>query len=467
MSASPVAFGGPKSPADRNRKRRPAPTLEAPRPRPALGKLALLVAGLGLGMVTALTITAETSSQLSAPGGLFTFAGSLTGMVGTYLALIMVLLISRIPFVERVAGQDGLVRLHRAVAPWPISLLAAHAVFLTLGYAAAARTGAWHEAGTMISKYPDVLIAAVALGIMCVIGIISVRAIRQRLPRETWWLIHLWMYLALALAFPHEIVLGPSFVGHPLTQAAWSVIWAATAGVVLCYRFGLPVVRSLRHRLVVTEVRPEGPGVVSVILTGRDLDRLPVSGGQFMLWRFLTPRLWWQAHPFSLSALPQPPYLRLTVKGVGDFSQSLAGLRPGTKVAIEGPYGAFTRYAQRRPKALLIAAGIGVTALRALLEDLPRGSAPVVLLRASAAEDLVLGTEVAELVRHRRGKIHELVGPREKAAIDQGSLPRLVPDVAQRDVYVCGPEDFVADIVEVARDLGVPDEAIHHEAFAL
>ena len=147
---------------------------------------------------------------------------------------------------------------------------------------------------------------------------------------------------------------------------------------------------------MVTEVRPEGPGVVSVILTGRDLDRLPVSGGQFMLWRFLTPRMWWQAHPFSLSALPQPPYLRLTVKGVGDFSQSLARLRPGTKVAIEGPYGAFTRYAQRRPKALLIAAGIGVTALRALLEDLPRGSAPVVLLRASAAEDLVLGTEVAE-----------------------------------------------------------------------
>jgi hypothetical protein len=117
MSASPVAFGAPKSPADRNRKRKPVPTMEAPRPRPALGKIALLVAGLGLGIVTALTVTAETSSQLSAPGGLFTFVGSLTGMIGTYLALIMVLLVSRIPFVERVAGQDGLVRLHRAVAP--------------------------------------------------------------------------------------------------------------------------------------------------------------------------------------------------------------------------------------------------------------------------------------------------------------------------------------------------------------
>jgi len=38
-----------------------------------------------------------------------------------------------------------------------------------------------------------------------------------------------------------------------------------------------------------------------------------------------------------------------------------ARLRPGTPVAIEGPYGVFTRHAQVRPLALLIAAGIGVT----------------------------------------------------------------------------------------------------------
>ena len=212
----------------------------------------------------------------------------------------------------------------------------------------------------------------------------------------------------------------------------------------------------MRHQLRVVEVRPEGPGVVSVILTGRQLDRLPVNGGQFLFWRFLTPGRWWQAHPFSLSALPQPPYLRLTVKGVGNFSRSLAGLRPGTRVAVEGPYGAFTRYAQRRPRALLVAAGIGVTALRSLLEDLPRGSAPVVLLRARRPEDLVLSAEVRELVRLRRGTIHELVGSRAEAAIDEVSLPRLVRDLNQRDVYVCGPESFVAAIVDVAARPGRP-----------
>ena len=159
--------------------------------------------------------------------------------------------------------------------------------------------------------------------------------------------------------------------------------------------------------------------------------------------------------------------MRLTVKAAGDHSAAVARLRPGTKVAVEGPYGAFTRFAQQRPQALLVAAGIGVTALRSLLEDLPRNAAPVVLLRGTRTEDLVLRKEVEELVRYRRGRVHELVGTRVEAVLDEQSLPRMVPDLHRRDVYVCGPEGFVTSIVEVAARLGVPAEAIHHEAYAL
>jgi predicted ferric reductase len=447
----------------RGEQARPQP----PRPRPAAAGAALVVAGAGLGMTTALTFTAETGSQLRAAGGPATFAGSLTGMAGTYLALLMVLLVSRIPAVERVLGHAGLLRWQRRLAPWPISLLVAHAVFITVGYAQAARSGLGHQINVLLTGYPDVLLATVGLGLMCLAGLISLRAIRSRLRRETWWTIHLYMYLALALSFAHVIVLGPSFVGHPLTRLVWSLAWAGTAGLVIAYRFGLPVVRSLRHRLEVVEVRGEGPGVVSVICSGRHLDKLPVAGGQFMMWRFLTRGRWWQAHPYSLSALPRPPHVRLTVKAVGDHSASLARLHPGTRVMVEGPYGVFTRHAQMRPRALLVAGGIGVTALRSLLEDLPRNSKPIVLLRASRPEDLVLGKEVADLVRYRRGQLHPLVGSREQAGIDEQTLRRLVPDLHRRDVFVCGPDGFVASIIDLARRLGVPDEAIHHEAYAL
>ena len=455
------------APRSRQGRKRPQALPQPRRPRPALARAGLVIAGAGLGAVTALAITGETGAEFRSPGGAATFLGSLTGLVGTYLALLMVLLVSRIPAIERVLGQDGLLRWHRRLAPWPISMLLAHALFITVGYAQAARAGLWHQVGVMLTRYPDVLIATVGLGIMAAIGILSIRAMRRRLSRETWWLVHLYMYLALALSFAHVLALGPSFVGHPLTRIVWSVAWAASAGLVLCYRFGLPVVRSMRHRLVIAEVRQEGPGVVSVICSGRNLDKLPVTGGQFFFWRFLTRSMWWQAHPYTLSALPQPPYLRLTVKALGDHSAAVARLRPGTRVAVEGPYGAFTKYAQQRPRALLVAAGIGVTALRSLLEDMPRNAAPVVLLRGTRPEDLVLRKEVADLVRYRRGRLHELVGTREQVVLDERSLPRLVPDLHQRDIYVCGPESFVTTIVDLTARLGIPAEAVHHEAYAL
>ena len=427
----------------------------------------MVAAGLDLGATTTVTITAQSFSQLTAPGGLATFAGNLTGMIGTYLALLMVLLVSRLPFVEHVLGQDGLLRWHRRLAPWPISLLIAHAVLLTAGYAQAVRSGPWHEINVLIFSYPDILAATVGLALMCLAGVVSLRAIRLRLRREVWWTVHLYLYLALALSFAHVIALGPSFVGHPLTRVVWSVAWASTAGLVLAYRWGLPVVRSFRHRVRVAEVRQEGPGVVSVICRGRRLDRLPASGGQFLFWRFLTRDLWWQAHPYSLSALPQPEYLRLTVKAVGDHSAALARLRPGTRVAIEGPYGVFTRHSRRRQQALLIAGGIGVTSVRSLLEDLPRATHPVVVLRATRQEDIVLATEIADLVKRRGGKLHELTGPRAHALVDERALLGTVPDIRDRDVYVCGPEGFVANVVASVRFLGVPDEAIHHEAYAI
>jgi predicted ferric reductase len=462
-----VGYESVVAPGSRQGRKRSKALAQPSRPRPALARAGLVLAGAGLGAVTALAITDETGAELRATGGAATFLGSLTGLVGMYLALLMVLLVSRIPAIERVLGQDGLLRWHRRLAPWPISLLIAHALFITIGYAQASRAGLGHQVAVLLTRYPDVLIATVGLGIMCVIGIISIRAIRRRLRRETWWLVHLYMYLALALSFAHVLALGPSFVGHPLTQAVWSVAWAATAGLVLCYRFGLPVVRSMRHRLVVAEVRQEGPGVASVICSGRNLDKLAIAGGQFFFWRFLTRSMWWQAHPYTMSALPQPPYVRLTVKAVGDHSAAVARLRPGTRIAIEGPYGAFTKFAQQRPQALLVAAGIGVTALRSLLEDMPRNAAPVVLLRGTRPEDLVLRKEVADLVRYRRGRLHELVGTREQAVLDERSLPRLVPDLHRRDIYVCGPEGFVTSIVDLAARLGVPAEAVHHEAYAL
>lgn len=440
--------------------RRPAPA-----PRHRFVDVCAALAGIGFGAVVAAVAAGESRGSLSAPGGLLTAAGRLAGFTGAYLLLIMIVLIARLPWLERSAGQDQLIRWHRRVASWAITLICAHVVLITLGYAQAAHTHFTTEIWTLLRSYRDILAAAVGFALLIMASIMSYRKVRQRLRYETWWVVHLYLYLALALAFAHQIVTGVVFIGHPLVKALWIVVWAATAGLVLVFRVGQPVWRSLRHQLTVVEVRDEAPGVVSVICRGRKLDKLAVSGGQFFQWRFLTSDLWWQAHPYSLSALPRPPYLRVTIKGLGDQSSAVASLPPGTRVAIEGPYGAFTDHARSSDGVVLIGAGVGVTPLRALLEDLPGHTDVVVLIRASAVDDLVHRAEIAALVNQRGGRLHEIVGPRHRARLDARALRHVVPDIAARDVYVCGPEGFSAEIVSAALRLGVASEQVHTEVF--
>jgi len=423
------------------------------------------LAGLGLGAVLAAVILGESRGSLAAPGGLFSAAGRLAGFTGTYLMLIMVVLVARLPWLERSAGQDRLVRWHRKLASWAIGLITAHVVLTVLGYAQASSTGALHELWVLVTSYRDMVAATAGFGLLVMAGVSSYRHVRRRLRYETWWVIHLYLYLGLAMAFAHQIFTGVSFIGHPLVRALWIVVWAATAGMVLVYRVAQPAWRSLRHQLRVVEVRQEAPGVVSVVCQGRHLDRLAVSGGQFFHWHFLTKEMWWQGHPYSLSALPRPPYIRVTIKGLGDQSRAAASLRPGTRVAIEGPYGTFTSHARLRDGVALFAAGVGITPVRALLEDLPAGVDVVVVVRASTPADLVHQDEVAALVRQRRGRLREIVGSRHKVRLNARVLRSLVPDIAYRDVYICGPGGFTAEIADAAQQLGADAEQIHTEAF--
>jgi ferredoxin-NADP reductase len=114
----------------------------------------------------------------------------------------------------------------------------------------------------------------------------------------------------------------------------------------------------------------------------------------------------------------------------------------------------------------LFGAGVGITPLRALLEDLPVSTDVVVVVRASTADDLVHRDEVAALVKQRGGHLHEIVGPRHKVRLNARAVRRLVPDIAARDVYICGPDGFSADIAGAASHLGAGRDQIHTEAFA-
>lgn len=435
-------------------------------PRTAAVRWLAALAAAGLVVTLGLAVGSESAGSLALPGGVATAVGRLTGLLGTYLMLIAVVLVGRLPALEHALGQDRLVRWHRRLAPWPLLLIAAHGALIAVGYGQAARSGPLHEFGVLLTSYAGMLAATVGFGLLAMAGVTSYRIARAKMRYETWWVVHLYVYLGLALAFSHQVSTGAAFVGHPAARLWWTAIWLATAGTVLVYRIGLPLWRSLYHRLRVVAVNAEAPGVVSLVLEGHRLDRLRIAGGQFLQWRFLLPGLWWQAHPYSLSALPTPSHLRVTVKDLGDHSGELARVHPGTRVAIEGPYGTFTPHVRAGDAVLLVGAGVGVTPLRAILEDLPPHTDVEVVVRASSPKELVLEEEVAELVERRGGRFHRLVGPRSSVRLDAAALRELVPDVAARDVYVCGPDGFSAAVERAARACGTPPAKVHHETFA-
>jgi predicted ferric reductase len=436
------------------------------------------VASATLLIATALWVSGGGVQQLTGGGAdAVSAVGRLAGLWSSDLLLLQVLLLARIPLLERAFGQDRLARWHRWTGFTSFWLMIAHIVLITLGYAADAHANAFAELWDMIWTYPGMLLATAGTLALIMVVVTSVRAARRRLRYESWHLLHLYAYVGVGLALPHQLWTGTDFIGSPAATAYWWTLYAVSAGGVVAYRIGLPVWRNLRHRLVVDRVIPEGPGLTSIYLTGRRLDRLPVRAGQFFTWRFLDGPGRSRANPYSLSATPDGSMLRITVKDLGDGSARAAELKPGTRTLIEGPYGKLTGESYPGGPVVMLACGIGVTPLLALLGELPyaRGEATLIYRVRTEAEIAFRG-ELEWFAAHRGVRVIYLLGPRASRSSwlpeqyadhsDNDALRQMAPGVAGSHVFMCGPEMWTDAARAAARAAGVPAENLHTELFA-
>ncbi|WP_369239289.1 ferric reductase-like transmembrane domain-containing protein [Streptomyces sp. R21] len=445
---------------------RPSRTRRRPRPSPAAPLLALIWAGAAA--VIALWWS-DTRSVVGTAGWL-TDAGRIAGLLSGYGCAVLVALMARVPLLERRIGSDRVARWHAMAGRYTICLLVAHVTLVLFGYAAQDGYGIVHETVSVVFDYPDMLKATIGGLTLFAVGIVSAGAVRRRVSHEFWYYLHLLTYVAVFLAFFHQLTLGSDFVGNVYARAAWYVLYLGTAALLGWFRLLAPVRLNVRHKLRVESVHRESPGVFSVVVRGERLDELGAQSGQFLRWRFLADGLRWTSTPYSLSAPPRPDLLRITVKALGDHSAAIGLLRPGTRVWAEGPYGALTAERRTAPKVLLIAGGVGITPLRALFETLPGGPGDVTLLyRARTAEDLALGAELEAIAQWRGARVLYAVngadGTRPRFTAE--SLRAAVPDVAAHDVYLCGPPALARDLYAALHAAGVPDRRIHHESFEL
>ncbi|MBO1754868.1 ferric reductase-like transmembrane domain-containing protein [Allobranchiibius sp. CTAmp26] len=416
-------------------------------------------------------------SDLAAWGTGMTSLGRIFGLLGSALLLAQVFLMARVPWVERAWGQDHLARIHRVVGFTSFNLIVAHIVLIWLGYASTGPQGLWGTLVEFTLNYPGMLLAIAGTLALIMVVLTSVRAARRRLRYESWHLLHLYAYLAAGLALPHQLWTGKEFLSSPVSTIFWWGLYAGCAAAVLVYRVALPATRALRHQARVVDVRHESPSIVSVTVAGPRLGRLPVRGGQFLQWRFLDGPGWTRSHPYSLSAAPDGRTLRLTAAVVGDGTDRLRGLRPGTRVLIEGPYGRLHEGVRTQRKVLLIGAGVGITPLRALLEALPAAPGDItVVQRSRSSDERVLGAEIADLASRRGARYVVVEGNRirgrrswlsESASAwsDEAALLDICPDLVEHDIFICGTPPWMDAVRAAARSAGVPAAQIHTERF--
>ncbi len=350
-------------------------------------------------------------------------------------------------------------------------LILAHVFFSVWGYALMDRITVPKEISTMIwgGVYPGMIVATISTALFLVVVGTSIVIVRRRLNYQVWYAVHFTTYAAIALSWFHQVPTGNELVLDNVAADYWASLYLATLALLIVFRLLVPVVNAFRYGLRVAEVVEEGPSVVSLRITGRHLERLHAHGGQFFLWRFLAKRGWWEAHPFSLSRAPDGESLRITVKSLGDFTSRMREIAPGTRVVAEGPFGTFTTAARRRDKMLLVAGGIGITPVRAMLEEC--GGDVIVVYRVVNESDVVFRQELESLASERGIDLHILVGDHTteegRNLLSPSHLRELVPDVADREVYVCGPPAMANATEKNVRSAGVPARYLHVERFAL
>lgn len=419
--------------------------------------------------------------------------GRLSGLLLVDFILLQVMLMGRARWLEEVFGLDKLAKVHRFVGKWISIFLLAHPLFLVLGYQKLTGLNFLQQFWDFQVSFEDVWHASIGFILFLFVIVYSILMSRRKWDFEKWYWAHLSVYVAIVLAFGHQTSVGGDLLGSkPISPMLpeltwftlyWYGVYAFVFGSLAWYRICKPLWNFRKHQFRINRIVNETPDVWSLYITGTDIQNFHYTPGQFVIIRFLAQGYYWQAHPFSLSCYPNSEYIRLSIKASGDFTKTIGQLPVGTKAYIEGPYGILTAQKSRSNKVLMIAGGIGITPFRGILEDLGKAGKDVHLIYGNKTEaDIALRKELEELAQKYDIKIHHVLSNVDANSLQLTAnsfesfssgfvtpelISQLVPDVASREAFLCGPPPMMDALFKTLTGLGVPPKKIYFEKFAL
>ncbi|MFZ2831980.1 MAG: ferric reductase-like transmembrane domain-containing protein, partial [Minisyncoccia bacterium] len=343
-------------------------------------------------------------------GNMLIAIGRITGLIVQYFIIVQLLMIGRIKFVEHIFGFDKLNFFHRWLGYGIPILLIPHVLLLVIGKAQGNEVGFLQQLGDFLANKPGMLYAYMAFLLFIFVIFISLAIVRKKLKYETWYFVHVLTYFAIGFALQHQLGTG-DLQNESKALTYWYFLNFTVFGLVLIYRLLVPLYLYMRHSFVVESVVQETPDVYSLYITGRNMESFKFEAGQYCNLTLLSKDMWY-THPFSFSAAYNGKFIRFTVKMLGDYTNKIKDVKPGTKVIIDGPLGLFVQKRAVRDKYLFIGGGIGITPLRSLIESMTPEKKDMVLLCGSrTVNDIAFAKEFEAIKAVSPGLvIHNILG---------------------------------------------------------
>jgi predicted ferric reductase len=401
----------------------------------------------------------------------------LTALVGTDLLLIHMLLIARVPWIDKFYGHDKATAAHKKLGKPVLYFVVAHFLASLISFAITQGKDVLTTLWWLITDVEDMLTATLALTLMILVVVTSLNFARRKMSYEAWFIVHLLSYVSVLLALPHIFTTGSDIAGKPFATIFWVSLYLFVAFNIVWYRAASPMLRGRLQNLRIHHVVPESSDTTSIYVTGKNIANFGAQSGQFYLLRVLTWGQWYRSHPFSISAAPNSQFVRFTVGNRGDDTAELQTIKPGTRVMLEGPYGVFTEDRRSKEKVVLIASGIGIPPVRSLAESMAaRPGDLTIIYRVRNEDDASLLAEVREIARRRGFTLHVLSGSRGANGSwmnadgsnqpDQARLILMAPWISDSDVFLCGPEAWTSLVHKTLIRTGTPEDQIHSEEYA-
>jgi predicted ferric reductase len=406
--------------------------------------------------------------------------GMVLGIGAYWYGGIAMLLALRLPFLDRLYGQDRLMQIHGRVASLAIGCGVAHLLF-KLDYS---DSSALQTRLGFLALLLFVLVGVVAHLLMVhgpqhALG--GLDALRRRVLRTVPFdysrlkLFHNAAALAWVVVTLH-LLLATSTAESALRLWGMGALGAVVTALYLYHKVGRLLLLR-RRALVVRELRYPLAGVFQLELQSSSGRPFFHRAGQFCYLRLWSKRCGIEEHPFTISSAPGRSTLELTIKALGDYTARLKEVEPGTMAFVDGPYGRFTPPFNQGP-TLFIAGGIGVTPFLSILGEWQRHTItqPIILVWSCATTaELFAAEQFYLLARQQPAFTFVPVVTREQPPV--GGFGRITPELIAQvlagykpqsvQAWICCSPPLFRLLKGALRGLGLSAGQIHSEDFSL